>query len=114
MSVDRTSLLEGLRTSLKALSEEGATAISSVPQGSCRPDELALDYDNFLSAVLGNFVREFTPEQVSALRHVDDLLSAMSGPAHRDLWTEEAVCSHVRWREVRSAAQGARSALKWK
>ena len=52
-------------------------------------------------------------EQQTALRRVDDLLSAMSGPDHRALWTDDAVCTHPRWAEVRSQARRAVTALGW-
>jgi hypothetical protein len=113
MSVDRAWVLGELRKSLQALSRDGRAALESAPLGSCKADELALDYENFVSVALGSFADEFTPEQVSALRHVDDLLSAMSGTDHEDLWTDEAVCSHPRWHEIRSEARRAMTGLGW-
>lgn len=113
MVVDRAWVLGELRKCLHALSLDGDRALSCAPPGSCRADELALDYDNFLSAAMGSFEKEFTPDQVAALRRVDELLSAMSGHSHEDLWTDEAVRSHPRWQEVRSEARQAVEVLGW-
>jgi hypothetical protein len=74
---------------------------------------LALDYSNDLAAALGSFAGEFTAEQQAALRRVDDLLSAMSGPDHGALWTDDAVCTHPQWAEVRLQARRALTALDW-
>jgi hypothetical protein len=113
MSIDRQWVFGELRGCLQALALDGDRALACVPSGSCRADELALDYDNFLSAALGNFEREFTLEQVVALRRVDELLSDMSGEEQRDLWTDEAVRSHPRWQEVRFHARAAVRVLGW-
>jgi len=113
MSVDRAWIFGELRKCLCALSLDGDRALACAPSGSCKADELALDYDNFLAAALGSFESEFTPEQLAALRRVDVLLSGMSGQHHEDLWTEEAVRSHLRWLEVRSEARHAVKALGW-
>jgi hypothetical protein len=107
MTVDRKWILEGLKSSLEALSHDGVAALELAPPGSCRPDELALKYDNFASAALANFANEFTSEQASILRRVNELLSDMSGPDNGSLWTEQAVCTHPRWREVRAEARRA-------
>jgi len=114
MPVDKPAPFRALRKSLQALAGDGRDALASAPQGSCKADELALDYGNDLSAALGSFAADLTSEQHAALRRVDDLLSAMSGPDHRDLWTDDAVCTHPRWHEVRSQARRAMTALGWK
>ena len=113
MPLERPSLIGELRKSLHVLAHDGRDALACAPEGSCKADELALDYSNDLAAALGNFAREFTAEQQAALRRVDDLLSAMSGPNHGALWTDDAVCTHPRWAEVRSQARRAVTALNW-
>ena len=110
MPLERPLLVGELRKSLHALARDGGDALAGAPEGSCKADELALDYSNDLAAALGSFAGEFTAEQQTALRRVDDLLSAMSGPDHRALWTDDAVCTHPRWAEVRSQA---RRAMGW-
>ena len=113
MPLDSAQVLRELQKSLLALARDGRAALASVPDGCCKADELALDYRNFVSASLGSFPDEFTAEQAAALRCVDEMLSAMSGRDHGDLWTDEAVCSHPRWHEVRSQARRAMTALGW-
>lgn len=112
MPLDHVFLLGELKRSLQALACDGRQALASVPEGSCKADELALNYSNHLSAALGN-IGYFTTEQQRALRRVDDLLSAISGPEHKELWTDEAVCTHPRWDEIRSQARRALAALCW-
>ena len=113
MPLERPSLVGELRKSLQALARDGRDALTCAPEGSCKADELALDYSNDLAAVLGIGAGEFTAEQQTALRRVDNLLSAMSGPDHGALWTDEAVCTHPRWAEVRSQARRALTAHGW-
>ena len=113
MSVDRTWIFGELKRCLHALASDGDRALASAPPGSCRADELALDYGNFISAAFGSFERDFTSEQVVALRRVDELLSAMSSEDQSDLWTDEAVRLHPRWQEVRSLARAAVRVLGW-
>jgi hypothetical protein len=113
MPLERPSLVGELRKSLHALARDGRDALACAPEGSCKADELALGYSNDLVAVLGSFAGEFTAEQQAALRRVDDLLSAMSGPDQRALWTDDAVCMHHRWAEVRSQARRALTGLGW-
>ena len=52
-------------------------------------------------------------EQLESLRLVDRLLGEMSGRTNAELWTDEAVLSGVRWREVRAAAQAAVGRMGW-
>ncbi|MDQ4144383.1 MAG: hypothetical protein M3198_11685 [Actinomycetota bacterium] len=113
MSVDRDWLVGELRASLSALASPGSEALATVPDGFAKADELAIDYGNFVSAVLGNFGDEFSTEQTAVLRRIDAMLEAMSGAENAELWTEEAVVSHPRWQEVRKAARVALNRLGW-
>jgi hypothetical protein len=111
--VDREWIVRELRALLVALASPGQVALGHEPRGSCRPDELALDYDNFVHAYLNNFSPEISAHQRSALLRVDALFSAMSEGRQPDLWTEDAVIAHPRWAEVRAAAQQALDAMSW-
>jgi hypothetical protein len=113
MTVDRDWLFRGLQASLRALALPGQEALATQPDGMCKADELALDYDHFLISVLGNFADEFTEAQAAALRRVDEALTEMSGPDNAELWTDAAVCSHPRWRHVRELARQAMDLLGW-
>ena len=52
--------------------------MATLPDGSAKADELALDYDHFVNAVLANFSNEFSLEQATSLRRINGLLEAMS------------------------------------
>lgn len=113
MAVNRKFLQLELHALLKALASAGPVALDYAPQGSCRPDELALDYDNYLRAFVGNFGETLTAAQRERLARVDALFGAMSGESNATLWTEEAVRTHVHWAEVRLAAKDALDVLDW-
>jgi hypothetical protein len=102
-----------LRQSLEALAAPGKVALARVPAGTVKADELAIDYDNFFRAFVGNFGAELSTSQREALSHVEQLLDAMSGQKNSELWTDEAVCSHAAWAEVRAAALSALQELGW-
>jgi hypothetical protein len=103
MGVDRGWLFRELHRSLTLLAADGDTALAGLPGRCCKPDELALDFDNFWSAVVGNFAAELTPELVTALAAVNAALSGI----RREEWTEEAVRSAPEWVLVRERARTA-------
>ncbi len=111
--VHREWLTNQLRNLLRALASPGEVALSYEPDETCRADELALDYDNFVHALIGNFGVECTAEQRASLLRVDELFDAMTKARQPELWTDEAVRSHPRWAEVRAAAQTALDAMWW-
>lgn len=113
MTVNRAFLQTGLHALLRALAAPGRVALEHEPEGMCRPDELALDFDNYYSAFVGNFGEALTAAQRDHLARLDALLSAMSGQSNAALWTELAVGSHARWEEVRLAAKQALDVLGW-
>jgi hypothetical protein len=102
-SVDREWLFRELRRSLRLLAADGDAALAGVPDGCCRPDELALDFDNFRSAVVGNFADELPSELVAGLAEVDVALAGIQGEG----WSEEAMRTTAEWAAVRAAAAGA-------
>jgi hypothetical protein len=99
-SADREWLFRELRRSLHLLAAEGDVALAGVPDGCCKPDELALDFDNFRSAVVGNFADELPSELVVALAEVDAALASIQAEG----WSEEAVRIAPQWAAVRAAA----------
>ena len=44
---------------------------------------------------------------------LDEKLAAMSGPAHAELWTDEALHADPRWGEVRALAEQLIQAMGW-
>jgi hypothetical protein len=99
--VNREWLFRSLRDSLRLLAADGDTALAGVPDGCCKPDELALDFDNFRAAVVGHFAAELPAGVVAALADVD----AAFGPIVGDGWSEEAVRSSPEWAVVRERAE---------
>ena len=98
--VNREWLFRSLRDSLRLLAADGATALAGVPGGCCKPDELALNFDDFRSAVVGNFAAELPPELLAALADVDAAFSPIAGCG----WSEAAVRSAPEWAVVRKRA----------
>lgn len=82
-------------------------------RSSARPDELALDFDNFVRATVGNFREEFNARQLEAIARLNAELAAMSAAANSGLWAEEAVYGHPRWRKIRALANDALLVLGW-
>jgi len=113
MVTDSQSLLGDLRSTLYALSLEATEVLETQPEESRRPDELALSFGDALVAVLGGLPDEFTGAQVLALNDLATLLREMSSAERSELWTEEAVHNHPKWREVRNLAREALQKLGW-
>lgn len=113
VEVNREWITSELRSLLQALASTGEVSLAHEPAGSCRADELALDYNNLVHAFVGNFGAELSAEQQASLLRVDVLFDAMSRPVQPELWTDDAVRRHPRWAEVRAAAQNALAALSW-
>jgi AAA+ ATPase superfamily predicted ATPase len=113
MNVDHQWIARELRSALKALAAPGFQALASVPDGTVKAEELALDYDNFVHAYLGNFRDKISQSQRDALLAIDAMLQGMSGQENAELWTEDAVVNHPKWESVRVLARDALAALGW-
>ena len=96
---------------LQALAADADLQLARFPDFVCKPDELALDFDDALLLVRSCQQIELAPEQARALAAVDALLARMSGAANAALWTEAALRERVEWAEVRAAAAAALLAL---
>jgi len=87
--------------SLERLALPAEGQLASLPDGCCKADELALDFDNFCRAegvVLQGEVNGLVEE-------LDHLLARMSGTANAELWTDEALRLRPEWEQVRSMAR---------
>ncbi|MCB9892123.1 MAG: hypothetical protein H6833_10785 [Planctomycetes bacterium] len=113
MTVDVEWITRELQSSLRLLAADGPEALACLPDGCLKADELALDYDNFLHAYLGNVGDVVSSAQRAALLRVDELLTAMSGSHRAHLWTDDAVRRDARWAAVRAAAREALGTLGW-
>lgn len=107
MDIDREWLRRSLREQLELLAAPADHALARLPEGRVKADELALDFDNFYQAYVGNFGSELSPHARAALRAIDESFDRMSGPANAQLWTDEAVATHPAWSEVRRQASRA-------
>jgi hypothetical protein len=75
-------------------------------------DELALDFEEKYRE-LPSVTFLFTPEQVQAVEALDKALEAMSGPAHNELWTMEALDRSPKWDHIRQLAGQLIRAMGW-
>jgi len=62
------------------------------------PDEMALQFDEFFS-LCPQLVehQQMTPDELAALSKIDAEFGRMSGPAHEELWTLEAIQQDESW-----------------
>lgn len=69
-------------------------------------DELALEVSDGVG-LLSQFVEHgwISPELAEAIRELDSVLTAMSDPSMKHLWTAEALVSAPEWERVRTQAQ---------
>jgi hypothetical protein len=101
--INRDALFRQLRHSLVLLAADGSTALAGLPDGCCKPDELALDFDHARTCVVGNYGDELPQALTGALIEVDAAFRGMP----RDCWSEEAVRSSPFWAIVRERARQA-------
>src|SRR4051794_33744316 len=104
MDVDRDWLRRSLREQLELLAAPGDQALARRPDGCVKADELALDFENFYQAYVGNFGGELSPDARATLDAIDKLFDRMSGPVNAELWTDQAVATHPAWLQVRGQA----------
>lgn len=73
------------------------------------PDEMALDFDNFRSAFVGNFRSELRSEQLHYLELIDQTFKQMS----RDRFSPDGVTDSAEWQRIRELASDALKAVGW-
>jgi hypothetical protein len=105
-----TQDLQRFEWSVRALAQDAATQRQLYPSFVCVADELALEFDEYLRALEDELPQLTAAEQIRAL---DSRLSAMSGPDHAALWTDDALRDAPEWVEVRAAAQAVLQAMGW-
>jgi hypothetical protein len=116
MRIDREhwqSLLVMLQNSLQALAAPVDVQLSLLPDFVLKPDELALDFDDWYQTVFSNVQDELTQEQKSRLNSLNQVLEQMSNEANSHLWTEEALAKSAEWEQVREIAKATLESFGW-
>lgn len=73
------------------------------------PDEMALDFDNFRSAFVGNFRAALTSEQFHCLELIDGTFEQMN----KDCFSPVGVSDSSEWRRIRELASDALKSFGW-
>ncbi|HET7216688.1 MAG TPA: hypothetical protein VFJ02_01510 [Vicinamibacterales bacterium] len=105
-----------LRWSLHALATAGSTQRALFPERVHRPDELAFEFDHWLSLIRRFYGDDLPPGPRDALAAVERKLSTMSRDGVEfdlDLWTDAAVAGSEQWADVRRLAAAALAAFEW-
>jgi hypothetical protein len=110
--IDRLGIFERLKYSIQRLACPAEVQLNLLPSFVCRPDELALDFDQWRLAAVSNFRSELTAGQLLCLDAIDGTLSELTnmGPEH---WTDDAVRRSNEWRRIRALAASALLSFGW-
>jgi hypothetical protein len=68
------------------------------------PEELALEFDDWYSALIPKFEQDLTARQVACLSALNSYLDKISGEENAPLWTQEAFVDGKEWGDVRLIA----------
>lgn len=102
------AMLETLGSTLERLAADPADQLAYL-RGLGSPesaDELALELDDVLPALLGE-PDALTPAQRASLQRLDAQLVAMSGAERAEVWTAKALSERPEWDVVRACARDA-------
>jgi hypothetical protein len=113
MTLQHESLETLLMRAVAHLALPGDAALAARPLLRSSPDALAREFDDLYTDFIDNLDELPTEAQLVALQALDSALTAMSGPANSDLWTEASVRGHPRWSEVRDLARTAIDQFGW-
>jgi hypothetical protein len=100
-------MIERLVIALHTLSGSADEQLARFPSLVAKPGEIALDFDDAYLLLRQCQQLELSRAQYDAVAAVDRLLSELTGPERRSLWTEEALRSAPEWERVRDAARAA-------
>jgi len=98
--------------SVRALAQAPAVQRDLFPDFVEVADELALDFEERYRRLPTDIVH-FTPDQAQRVNALDSALAAMSGPAHEELWTMEALDEAPEWDHIRQLARELIQAMGW-
>jgi hypothetical protein len=103
-----------LRWSLQALANAGSEQAALFPERATTADELAFDFDHWVTVVCDEHADELTEIQRDALAAIRRKLAAMSRDGadfDLDLWTDAALRTSEHWAEIRTLAATALEAF---
>jgi hypothetical protein len=106
--------LDGLRRSLRALANAGASQPSLFPERT--PDDLAQDFDRWSSLVYETDAAGLAEPQRSSLAAIAAKLETMSrdgAELDAEMWTPSAIATSTDWSDVRQLAAAALDAFEW-
>lgn len=94
-----------------ALASEAKVQASLYPDGTCKGDELVLDFDNCLRALRKE---EISDDQNQALDKLDQLIALQSGEQSGGMFlTDEALSNDSKWEEIRAEAKKVIDVFGW-
>ena len=96
--------MQQFKWALQALAQPAEVQLSLFPEFVCKPDELALDFDNWLKWFVSNQVEADLGRKREALDAIDRFFHAVSRPSHAEFWTEVALRLDPRWDAIRFLA----------
>ena len=103
--------MEQLQRAIVALAQPADVQLGLFPDGVCKGDELALDFEEALPSL---WDKDISAEQQAAISALDVLILAMSGEKNVDFWTDQALLrSHPKWEEIRGSAKACAIAFGW-
>jgi hypothetical protein len=107
--VNRPWVTERLMQSLQLLACSPEIQLGKFPPFVHAPDEMALDFDNFRSAFVGNFRAEMTSEQLHYLDLIDKTFEQMN----KNCFSPDDVTNSSEWQTIRQLASDALKAFGW-
>lgn len=103
--------MQKLKRSVLALAQPADVQSTLFPDGICKGDELALDFEEGLRDLKSVTV---TDQQRAAIDALDQQITEMSGERNADFWLEEThLASHPTWEVIRSLARSCASTFGW-
>lgn len=108
-AADKSWLTKRMMESLQLLACSPEIQLGKFPPFVHAPDEMALDFDHFRSAFVGNFQNELTDEQLSCLELIDRDFDQMS----KGKFSPEEVRNSVEWQRIRELSADALKAFGW-
>jgi hypothetical protein len=99
---------------VRGLAQPAGVQTGLFPGFTCVADELALEFEECLNRFTSsNRMSTLDERQRKLVEELDQQLTAMSGPAHEELWMDEALETAPEWTEVRARAKRLIDAMQW-